>query len=88
MNEHHANMILVEFAGTAAQKVTWRRVLPRGNLFLFCVRPDHRLTSSEHGSIRTFCNQRFGSSNWRMASEEDIVAFRHLNDLTTFMQQF
>jgi hypothetical protein len=88
MNEHHANVIVATFGRTTPPSITWRRALPRGNLFLFCVRPDRHLTSLEQQSIRTFCNQQVGVLNWHMAPGEDFIAFRSLDDLTTFLEQF
>jgi hypothetical protein len=88
MNVHHTNLIWVKFGRTTPPTVTWRRALPRGNLFLFCLRPDRRLTSQERTSIRAFCDQQFGSTNWLLATNEDFIAYRNLDDLTTFLSVF
>jgi hypothetical protein len=88
MNEHHTNVIRMKFGRTTPPTVTWRRALPRGNLFLFCVRPDRHLTSQERTAIQVFCDQQFGSDNWHMVPGEDFVGFRSLGDLTMFRQHF
>lgn len=76
----------------ATAVLKWFTVVPRGDVFMFCVRPSNWLTLREQAIVTEFCNSRFGTENWKFASRTGLVApvrvdFRFVDDLATFVRE-